>query len=85
MITDALLRTIYQIIYAMIFIFPPVGFLPEPFYNSLSGLAPFLAKVNVYIPVDQVFLIFQYYLLMESGILTFKMINWAFNKARGSG
>lgn len=84
MITESLFKILYFIVGFFVNLLPN-GEDSEFLSDALSFFTPTLSKLNSIFPVDTLIYCISIFLTVEAGILTFKIMNWLFNKVRGSG
>jgi hypothetical protein len=63
----------------------PTGEPPIQIQNSLDFLSTSFSQANQFIPMDTALTILGLILTYEAAILSFKFVNFALNKFRGSG
>jgi len=63
----------------------PTGNPPEQIQNALDFLSTSFQKANQLFPMDTALTILGFILTYEAAILSFKFVNFALNKLRGSG
>lgn len=85
MIVDLILKIFYYVLFVLISLLPASSVLPVEISNGFLAFATTFNKINSIFPLDTLFLLFSLFISIESGILLFKLFNWAINKFRGSG
>jgi len=85
MITDLLLNMLYVLLSGIASILPVSATISPNVASSFSTMAVYWNRADVFVPMDIRFVIIVLILAIETGILGYKLINWAINKLRGSG
>ncbi len=86
MIISAFINAFYYILSPLISVLPTVDSLPSGLNTGIDWFFNVLTGWHYFIPVvDDLVTVITLALSIEGVILTFAMINWVYNKLRGSG
>jgi hypothetical protein len=85
MILDAITYAIGSAIAALLSVFPFAGDTDEQFVEAIASFSGYINMFDAFIPVDTVFTVLQFIVLVEAVALTFRAFKWAVQLARGAG
>lgn len=85
MIFQKIIDVFFSIVEFLIGLLPDPDTLPSGIGTAFSSIGTYLRKANAILPVDTMITIMGLTLAVEGGILAFIVLNWIYNKIRGSG
>ena len=85
MIAEAIATILFSFITGLISLLPNPETLPSFIDSAFTSIAPFWGFANYFFPVTVLVSIFILGMAIEGSILGFKIVNWVYNKFRGSG
>lgn len=85
MISNLLLLFFYYFFLGVITLFPNFTELPQDVDNAMNTISPYFIQAKAFVPMETLITILSSIILFETGLLTFKLINFVFKKLRGSG
>lgn len=88
MLTSAFLfffSTILLLLTGALYGFGQIVHLPIGITDAIEHLTPLWSSFNGFFPITEIFTVIGWVLVVETAILSFKALNWTFNKIRGSG
>jgi len=86
MIVDAIAKIYFLGANLFLSLLPNIDSLPSGFNTAMNSVATMISNWTYVVPaLDDILIIFSLALTMEIAIYTFKILNFVYNKLRGSG
>lgn len=86
MIIDALAKIYFVSANFLLSLLPNIDSLPEGFNTAMNSIANIVSNWVYVVPIlDDLLIIFGMVITIEISLFTFKILNWIYNKLRGSG
>jgi len=85
MITSAIISMFGALLSGLIALLPAMTALPDNIDSALSYFVPIWSSWNNILPLTDLFIILTSILSIELIVLTFHVVDWIYNKIRGSG
>ena len=85
MITETLLTILKNLLLFILRLLPSASSLPSGIDSAFSYFSGIFSQVNYLIPLDTLFSLLSFILVFEASIFLFHMLNFIYNKFRGSG
>ena len=85
MIIQQIMDTFFALIKLLITFLPNPDTLPSQIGDAFITIGSYWDKANYFFPLDTTFTIFALILALELSVLTFEVVNWAYDKLRGAG
>jgi len=85
MITEAILLILYTFLSGVLYLLPTTGDLPQGISDALDKVSPYIGLGNNFLPFDTLFTILGIWIGIQVALFSWKALNWAINKLRGSG
>jgi len=85
MITNLLIGIFYFVLSTLFLAFPKFTTFPSVLETPIQNITGYLQKANSIFPVTTLLQATSFILVFEAGVLTFKFVNFAIKKLRGSG
>lgn len=85
MITNGLIIVLDTFLASLIQLLPNSTPLPPNIHTAVITIQPYVNMLNTIMPIDTIFQVVLCAFIFETSVLAFKIMNFIFNKVRGSG
>jgi len=85
MITLFIISAFASLVSYLLSLLPAPETIPSNIDSALTTMGAYFSKLNMFLPVDTLLTLLSLFITIETGILTYKIVIFVYNKIRGSG